>query len=92
MFLILPTRSDALLRRWPVCTLALIAMSLAVWAMTLVCEREVQQRSALIAEEAATVLSEHPELSPDARAQKPSALRTGWFAARRWPLRLVDQS
>jgi membrane associated rhomboid family serine protease len=65
MFLILPTRSDALLRRWPVCTLALIAVSLAVWAMTLVCEREVRQRSSRIAEDVATVLSEHPELSPD---------------------------
>jgi membrane associated rhomboid family serine protease len=65
MFLILPMRSDALLRRWPVCTMALIAVSLAVWAMTLVREREVQQRLPPLAEEAATLLSEHPELEPD---------------------------
>lgn len=67
MFFVLPTQSEALVRRWPVCTIAIILVNAAVWGATLHREHEIERHAAVLAERAADVLAHHPEIEPSER-------------------------
>jgi len=64
MFFILPTHSDSQLRRWPVCTMVIIGLCALVWAATLLREHELEQQLPAVAEEAAEILGDNPQLTP----------------------------
>lgn len=64
MFLILPTRSDVLLRRWPILTIVIIVLNTLVWGATLLREQELTRQLPAVAQEAAEILASNPELRP----------------------------
>jgi membrane associated rhomboid family serine protease len=64
MFLVLPIRSDVQLRRWPVWTMVLIGLNALVWAATLWREHELERQLPAVAQEAAEILGDNPELQP----------------------------
>lgn len=66
MFLLLPTGSDQLVRRWPIAILVIAALNIGVFAATLVEERHIEQEAAGVALEAAEILRQNPELTPSA--------------------------
>jgi membrane associated rhomboid family serine protease len=64
VFLVLPTRSDALLRRWPIWTIVIIALNALVWTATLLREHELERQLPAVAQEGAEILASNPELQP----------------------------
>lgn len=64
MLLILPTRSDVLLRRWPILTIVIIVLNALVWGATLLREQELTRQLPALAQEAAEILASNPELRP----------------------------
>ena len=67
MFLLLPTKSDQLTRRWPISILLIVGLNIAVFSATLVQDRHIEQESAGVALEAAEILRQNPDFTPSAR-------------------------
>jgi membrane associated rhomboid family serine protease len=64
MFFVLPTQSATHVRRWPLCTIVIIALNALVWAATLVREHAIDQAEVALAERAADVLTHHRGIEP----------------------------
>ena len=79
MFLILPSRSDVVVRRWPIWTTVIVLVNLAFWAATLFREHELGPQLVATAQEAAEVLGDDQDLRPSEElawviAQQPRAV------------------
>lgn len=79
MFLIFPSRSDVIVRRWPIWTILIVIVNVGFWAATLLREHELQPQLLATAQEAAVVLGDDQELRPSEElawviAQQPRAV------------------